>query len=820
MRPLSYLFPPFRLVPHERRLLCGESPIRLGSRAFDMLLALVERRERVVSKDELFELVWPRLVVEENNLAVQVATLRKVLGHPVIATVPGRGYRFMHEVSVEGEQRAAAPPAAAAVAPTTATADHAPPPHRAGNLPHWLPALYGRDEDLGLLAASLRGERLVTIVGPAGIGKTRLAQAAAHAAAADHVAVWWVDLGSLADGDLLPGVVATNLGVPLDGGRDPVAATAAALPAGDVLVVLDNAEHLLSAVGEWVGRMRALAPRLRLLVTSQEVLHVVDERALRIGPLSLPAEDSAAAMAASGAVALFVARAQAADRRFVLDDHHRSAVADICRQLDGIPLAIELAAARLRLLGVAGLRARLDQRLQVLTSGDRGALRRQRTLREALDWSYQLLSEPERKVLRRLGVFAGGFTLAAAQQVGSDMAGAIDDWDVIDLLGALIDKSLVIADGSPEPRYRLLETTRLFALERLIEHGDAAAARNAHRLHFVELAERAAGAWHEAGAQMLSMLDLERDNLLLALAWTEHDDDGLLGLRLATAMTSYWVARGLAPRGLQAARATLAQPGIQGASGPRCRVECDAASLCWVMGRHDEGAEHAGRALALARELGDVRSQSAALHWVGAFCMRGGQIDAACEAADESLRLAEASGDAHTIGIALVLVGTLAERQGRRAEARALVQRHLQIREGLGHPGFQLHAQLHLARLSLDVGDHEAALSSIRAAHALEPVLGSEYALWNVLATAAQWAAATARSEWAVLLDAARSAQASRSGLEDRADAARAERLARLREALAPDRRHALEAAGRALGPGTVQQAVGRLLVHPDSPAL
>jgi len=438
----AYDFANFRLLPDQRTLWSGDAPVKLGSRAFDMLLALVERRDRVVSKNELMDLVWPRLVVEENNLQVQVVTLRKLLGHPAIATVPGRGYRFTVPVVVKGDVATVSDAPAAA---TPAAAAELAPRH---NLPPWLPRLFGRGDDLRLLGELLDRHPLVTVTGSGGIGKTRLAQAAV-ALRLDITpdGLWWVDLAPLADPTRIADAVALAMGVRPTGGQTPTDALVAALAGHALLLVLDNAEHLLDGVVSLLTRLRQGAPQARWLVTSQEVLRVADEHVFRAGPLALPGDDAnAGADAADGAVALFVARAQAADRHFVLGTENQALVADICRRLDGNPLAIELAAARVPMLGVQGLHQRLDQRFKVLTTGDRSSARRHHTLRAALEWSHQLLAPSEQAVLRRLGVFAGGFTLEAAQQMAEDEQG-IDHWDVLEHLGALVEKSLVVAEG-------------------------------------------------------------------------------------------------------------------------------------------------------------------------------------------------------------------------------------------------------------------------------------------------------------------------------------------------------------------------------------
>lgn len=517
--PLAYLFGEHRLEPARQRLLAGDQPLKLGGRAFDLLVALAERAGRTVPKDELLDLVWPNLVVEENNLQVQVVALRKLLGNEAIATVPGRGYRFTPAVTVEGAATPA--PAAAAAPPAVAP-----------------PALLGRDTDLATLKALLAEARLVTLTGSAGIGKTRLAQAAL-AATPDGGA--WVDLAPLAGADAVAGATARALGLAASGRE--LETVANALAAQPRLMVLDNAEHVLPGVVALVQALLQHAPQARLLVTSQDVLRLPQEQVLRLAPLALPAAPGLAAARASGAVALFAARAQAADRRFVLDETSVEAVVDICRSLDGIPLAIELAAARVPLLGAAGVRARLDDRLRLLTAGSRGATPRQQTLRAALEWSHGLLDEPARRVLRRLGVFIGGFTLEAAQRVAAD--DTLDGWAVLDQLGALVDKSLVLAEGADPPRYRLLESTRLFALEQLHAAGEAAGCQRLHALATAELMRRTRTSPGGFRAQAVAALIAEVDNARAAMDWAAAHAEPAAGLQLAMELSYSFAAANL-----------------------------------------------------------------------------------------------------------------------------------------------------------------------------------------------------------------------------------------------------------------------------------
>ncbi|RZL33331.1 MAG: hypothetical protein EOP35_18145, partial [Rubrivivax sp.] len=391
----------FRLDPVRGVLLHDGAPVRIGPRATHLLLVLVQRGRSVVSKAELFDLVWPGLVVEENNLQQHISALRKVFGPEAIVTVPGRGYMFT--LAPEGELSTASDPGretAAEANGAPAAAAHV----REAQLPAMAP-LIGRESEVAELRECLRAHAVVTVVGPGGIGKTRLALAAAHACQLDLAGgVWLMDLSVLADGGRVASTVAHALGIVLPtasvsvGG--PAGTIAAALRGQDLLLVLDNCEHVLDHVAELVDALRQRAPRVRVLATSQEPLHVVDEQVFRLAPLALPdpadaiADTDGRAAARSGAVQLFIARAQAVDRHFSPTPDVLPAVVDICRRLDGLPLAIELAAARLPLLGVQGLQQRLDERLGVLGARlGRGPMRQQ-TIRAALSWSHALLTRP------------------------------------------------------------------------------------------------------------------------------------------------------------------------------------------------------------------------------------------------------------------------------------------------------------------------------------------------------------------------------------------------------------------------------------------
>ncbi|HVK33382.1 MAG TPA: winged helix-turn-helix domain-containing protein [Burkholderiaceae bacterium] len=509
------------LDPAARELRVAGAPVRVGERGFDLLLALAEARGEVVSRDALLDRVWREVVVGDENLKVQVMALRKLIGADAIVTVPGRGYRLALPV----EARSAAAPAAGAV------------------------ALFGRDEDLQRVQAALAERRLVTLAGPGGIGKTRLALASAAASrfGDGHVVV---ELAALVDAGHLVHALSRSLGLPPGSGK---AALHSALRPLQLLLVLDNAEHLLEGVAAQATELLAAAPRLRLLVTSREPLHVDEEQVLRLDGLALPANDDPAAVRASPAVALLCTRVQARDPHFALTDEQAPVAAALCRRLEGIPLAIELAAARVPLLGLAGVLDRLAEPLSLLTRGTHGAPERQQTLRGALAWSHGLLDDAEKRVFRRLAVFAGGFRFASAQRllVDSDDPSAPDEWQAIDLVQGLADKSLLAlqADGDGR-RLRMAEVTRAFALERLLVSGEQAAMQRRHAEAVLALFEEADERYTATPVLAWTReLMPELANLRASLHWALGDDgragDETLAIRLMGASGGFWALAGL-----------------------------------------------------------------------------------------------------------------------------------------------------------------------------------------------------------------------------------------------------------------------------------
>ena len=639
----------FELQRHERRLLADDRPVEIGGRALDLLLALVERPGELVSKRTLIDLVWPGLVVEENNLAAQVSTLRKILGGDVLATVPGRGYRFIGRIESPtqttdpSDGRPPTPPAAATTTLRT-------------SLPAELPALLGRRDDLAELGALVDAHRLLTIVGPGGIGKSLLTQHLLHARRSAYPqGVCWVEL-SYADAASLPGAVATALGVFVGPGA-PLPALIGAVAPLQVLVALDNAEHLVDSVAELCGALHDSAQGLRIVVTSQVPLRLPAERIFRLDPLAVPSEAVSAAQAQQfGAVALFVERAQAVDRRVALTDANAPAVIEVCRALDGLPLAIELAAARAPMLGLPRLLASMQDRLHVLTAGrNRAAPARQRTLRAALEWSHGFLEAREQQVFRRLGVIAGSASLEFIQRVLTDTGdrGDLDHWAVLDALDVLVDRSLLAmlpAQDGGAPRYRLLESTRAYALERLDEAGERAAFQ---RHHAIALAALLDGAYDDyfngtTGAEdWMDRLAADIDNARDALAWARASGETQVELTIAATLL-----RAL-PRPRYAERVALANAceplltqHVPDALAARLWIEVSSA---WADTQRVNSQRAAQRAVDFARKVNDAFTLYHALCLAAGSSARLGKPEPAAAPLAEAQRLEDPNWPAHRL---------------------------------------------------------------------------------------------------------------------------------------------------------------------------
>jgi predicted ATPase/DNA-binding winged helix-turn-helix (wHTH) protein len=528
-------FGPFRLVPAERRLERNGVPVALGDRALMILLALVEQPGKVVGKRELLSRVWPGMVVEEGNLRYQMVALRRALGDGLsgaryIATAPGRGYCFVAPI-----QRS---DVAEALGLGRRTGD------RSFRLPRHLGRMVGRDDNVTAIMTKLVSDRFVSIVGPGGIGKTTVAVAVGHALSKSFdAAVCFVDLGPLNDSALVPGALAATLGL-VTRTEDPVSSLLAALPDERMLIILDSCEHVIDAAASLAERIFETSPQIHILTTSRESLRVEGEHIYRLLPLVTPPEGALTAAEALSfpAVQLFVSRVAMVDDRFDLSDADAPTVAEICRRLDGIALAIELAAGRVEAFGIQGTAARLGDRMELLWQGRRTALPRHQTLSAAFDWSYDLLSEPERAVLRRLSVFVGSFRMDAAETIAAGRD--LDRPRVIEAMVRLVAKSLVAADIEPDhSRYRLLDTTHAYARCKLIDSGEAGAFTRHHAEYYRDLLDSSEPV--EADHRPCRFAS-EIDNIRAALAWAfSPEGDTRIGAALAANSASVWLGLSL-----------------------------------------------------------------------------------------------------------------------------------------------------------------------------------------------------------------------------------------------------------------------------------
>ncbi len=695
-----YRFDRFELRPSERVLYLEGEPTNLGARAVEVLTVLVSEYGRVVSKSELLDRVWPNVVVEENNLQVQISSLRKLLGAKSIATVPGRGYRFCLAVDSDTEQRPAGAPSAAQQA--TRVVDDV-----LSVLPAMPGPVWGREADQAALDALLPAP-LITLVGQAGIGKTAFALSVAHAwrpHRRDGAA--WVELAAIADPDLVVSMVAQGLGLS-SGGQDPLHALVAALKPLQVLLVIDNAEHVLEAVTRLVQAVLAGAPDVRILVTSQLPLRLPNERVFRLGPLSVPPLGATVDEAMKhGAVALFVDQVKAINRHFELSQVHLDRVIGLCQKLDGVALAIKLAAARVPLLGLQGVEERLNERFKLLHHGQSSTPSRQQTLLAALDWSHEMLSPPERAVFRRLAVLAGGFTLDLAKALAHDQD--LDEWAVIDVLGSLVDRSLVMADAGETPRYRLLDSMRDYAGLKLVESGELPDIRKRHAQAMVAMMDAAyEDYWAQSDALWLSHYGPEIDNVRMALDWAVQSDQ-ILALRLLGASSPLFMLLGLAPECRQRGQvleqlATSPQPGADVA-----RFWLERSRLYWGVGNtlmHD----FALRSSALYRAAADRRGLYLSLR-----CLAGSGVLPSVQALsvlDEMAALEQPEWPIRLCTQRLLAEVTVLKSIEHMAEARRVCQNLLVRAQSAGLEGVVSAALNDLASISMALGDTDAALQT------------------------------------------------------------------------------------------------------------
>ncbi|MSP12497.1 MAG: adenylate/guanylate cyclase domain-containing protein, partial [Chloroflexi bacterium] len=540
------------------------------------------------------------------------------------------------------------------------------------NLPVQLTSFIGREKEMADIKRLLPSTHLLTLTGVGGTGKTRLSlQVAADLLEEFADGVWLVELAPLADPALVPQAVATALGVREESGRPLLATLTDYLRAKHLLLILDNCEHLVAACIQVAEALLRACPHLKMLATSREALGITGESIFHVpslplpDPLRLPPVET---LTQYEAIRLFIDRAVAVKSDFTVTNANAPAVAQICHRLDGIPLAIELAAARVRALSVEQISKRLDDRFRLLTGGSRSALPRQQTLAALIDWSYNLLTAPERALLQRLSVFAGGWSLEAAEQVCADVGqdsghprDVVLSSEVLDLLTRLVDKSLVNAeDQDGETRYRLLETIRQYARDRLLESGEGDQVRDRHLQYFLQLAEE--GEIQLRGPQQMAWfkrLQTEQDNFRIALQWSLGTE---AGLRLAGALADFWVWwRGEISEGRRWLEEILAQTAGLGRTAARAKALCAAS---WFQDDSTAKRSRYEESIAIWREVGDQRGLALALHYLGLLELEQNHLAVARQWNTESQELWRAAGDAWGLARSLLVKVDLAVHMG------------------------------------------------------------------------------------------------------------------------------------------------------------
>jgi len=656
-------FGPFRLVVSERRLEKSGVPISLGGRAFDILNLLTERAGDVVSKKEIFDRVWPKITVDEVSLRVHIAALRRALSDNreadrYVTTVAGRGYCFVA-------------PLTRSVPIRKLETNRADP----DTLPSKLQRMIGRTDVVEEVCKRLKKNRFITIVGPGGIGKTTVAVSVAHALFEEFgQALYFFDLGPLSDPQLVPNAIASALRLVLQS-QEVMPSLINFLRDKRLLLVLDSCEHVIKAAAEITEQIFSGAPKVHILATSREALRVEGENVFQLAPLDCPSEgdDTVAEVLRFSAPQLFVERVVAAGHNFTPTDVEAALIGDICRRLDGIALAIELAAGCVGAFGLEQTATLLDSRFEFLQYGKRTALVRHQTLRATLDWSHDLLTEQERIVLRRLAVFVGFFTLDSAKDVAAE--GEIAGESVLSIIASLVGKSLVYTDASKlAVRYRLLDTTRAYALQKLLDSNEAGNVVRRHAEYFCKFLEKlsASGAFNDV--DNVAGLREHLGNVRAALEWAFiSSGDATFAVALAAVAVRLFMALSLLAECTRWADRAL---GIltQKQRGSNVELELQAAlglSLMFTQGNSHEAGIALVRALDVAEELEDFATQLKVLGRLHIFHERIGEYLPALKFAQRGISVAAELGDPIGIAEAHSAMGISRHLEGQNARARA-----------------------------------------------------------------------------------------------------------------------------------------------------
>jgi predicted ATPase/class 3 adenylate cyclase len=633
------------------------------------------------------------------------------------------------------------------------------------NLPHQLTSFIGREKELSEVRAMLGKSRLVTLIGTGGSGKTRLAlQVAADLLTDCPDGVWLVQLASLFDTSLVGKAIASVLGV-VEGPDRPVSqALSDWLKSRTLLLLLDNAEHLIAPCAELTEALLRSCPHLRILVTSRERLSIIGEFTYRVPSLSAPDpthQEAPEALARYESVRLFVERASSVNPAFTLTNANTPALVQLCARLDGIPLALELAAARTRSLSVSEINQRLDDRFRLLTSGGRTAVPRQQTLRAAIDWSYDLLKPQERVLLRRLAIFAGGWTLAAAEQVccGAGAPGeVIESWEVLDLLASLVDKSLVVAKWpSAVTRYYMLETVREYAREKLLESGEQLCAGGRHADFFLRYAEE--GRPQLGGpeqAHYVEAFEAEHGNLRQALTYftdsANEPEVSQCGLRLGAALQDFWWLRGHLGEGRKWLSQLLEQPERREHTAARAGALHGAGMLAWMQGDCAQARFLLEESLKIRRELGDKDGIAYSLNILGRMAQERGDYSLARILIEEGHAAVSEIGNTFGIGMALNNLGLVAIDEGDYVEAARLFEESLSVLRELGNIWSIATVQHGLGTVAYLQGDVDLARSLLEQSLTARHELGDRHGIAYCLEAFALIAASNSFRERAVCL--------------------------------------------------------------------
>jgi non-specific serine/threonine protein kinase len=672
---MTYRFGEFEVDSTAYEVRRGGHRIPLARQPMELLLLLLEHRLELVSRADIAQRLWgPGVFVDrEAGTRTAVLRIRQALGEPrespCVETVPGKGYRF--------------------VVPVEVVAGPAPPPDtRRHNLPVELTSFIGRRTELLELPELLASSRLLSLTGAGGVGKTRLAVRLAVVVVDSYAdGVWLVDLAPLSAPDLVVQTIATALGLREGPQRSALETLLEHLRQRQLLLVLDNCEHLITACATLVETLLREAPAVRVLATSREALGVSGETICRVPSLSMHdalASVSVDSLVDSEAAQLFIERAHVVDPAFAVTPDNADAIARICRRLDGIPLAIELAATRVVVLSPEQIEARLRDRFRLLTGGSRTAIARQRTLEATVDWSYQLLSSAERELLARLSVFPATWTLEAAEHICD--GDGVDAPDVLDLVSRLVSKSLVVVDDgrAVERRYRLPETIRQYARERLMQTGAADRLRERHfEFFFTEFRGVLPVLRHHHQLPWLRRLLLEQDNVRAALEWALPSPTlAEKGVELAGALFWFWTKRGLYGEGQLWLEQALAVD--RAAGGLRARALIGLAHMHTFRGRHAEVGALASEALALGREAGDAWVVAFALFLQGLAALELGDHQQAIALALEARDAATVSGEEVQHGGPLLILANAAVAMGDHDRAQALYDESIDVHRRAG----------------------------------------------------------------------------------------------------------------------------------------